>query len=324
MSACRDGQMGNSEVGHLNIGAGRVVMQDLPRIGDAIAIGEIEQRAGADRPDRRAEEERRHLPPDRPGVARRRAFAPGPRARRWRKSSPTPACRRWCTPSPTAATRRRNRPATTSSGFTAALPKSVPVATVLGRYYAMDRDKRWERVAQGLRRHRRSRGPALSRSRRPRSPTPMRKKQFDEFVVPAVIGDYRGMQGRRRRAVLQLPRRPRARNPRRHARSGFRRLPAQAHDQVRRRRRHGAIQRRARQADADDLPAADASATSSARSWPTPAARSCAWPRPRNIRTSPTSSTAAARSPTPARTASWCPRPRSRPTTCSRKCRRPN
>ena len=37
------GQMGNSEVGHLNIGAGRVVMQDLPRIGDAIATGEIEK-----------------------------------------------------------------------------------------------------------------------------------------------------------------------------------------------------------------------------------------------------------------------------------------
>src|SRR4029079_2983796 len=35
------GQMGNSEVGHMNIGAGRVVMQDLPRIGDAIASGEI-------------------------------------------------------------------------------------------------------------------------------------------------------------------------------------------------------------------------------------------------------------------------------------------
>ncbi len=36
-----DGQMGNSEVGHLNIGAGRVVMQDLPRIGAAIADGSI-------------------------------------------------------------------------------------------------------------------------------------------------------------------------------------------------------------------------------------------------------------------------------------------
>src|SRR6188474_3420486 len=35
------GQMGNSEVGHLNIGAGRVVMQDLPRISDAIESGEI-------------------------------------------------------------------------------------------------------------------------------------------------------------------------------------------------------------------------------------------------------------------------------------------
>jgi 2,3-bisphosphoglycerate-independent phosphoglycerate mutase len=35
------GQMGNSEVGHMNIGAGRVVMQDLPRVDAAIAQGEI-------------------------------------------------------------------------------------------------------------------------------------------------------------------------------------------------------------------------------------------------------------------------------------------
>jgi len=33
------GQMGNSEVGHMNIGAGRVVLQDLPRIDDAVADG---------------------------------------------------------------------------------------------------------------------------------------------------------------------------------------------------------------------------------------------------------------------------------------------
>src|SRR5262249_54070854 len=36
-----DGQMGNSEVGHLNIGAGRVVLQDLPRINQAVATGAI-------------------------------------------------------------------------------------------------------------------------------------------------------------------------------------------------------------------------------------------------------------------------------------------
>src|SRR5712675_3671224 len=36
-----DGQMGNSEVGHLNLGAGRVVLQDLVRIGEDIADGGI-------------------------------------------------------------------------------------------------------------------------------------------------------------------------------------------------------------------------------------------------------------------------------------------
>src|SRR5215207_486901 len=38
------GQMGNSEVGHLNIGAGRPVLQDLPRIDSAIADGSFFQR----------------------------------------------------------------------------------------------------------------------------------------------------------------------------------------------------------------------------------------------------------------------------------------
>ena len=37
------GQMGNSEVGHLNLGAGRIVYQDLTRINKAIADGELEQ-----------------------------------------------------------------------------------------------------------------------------------------------------------------------------------------------------------------------------------------------------------------------------------------
>src|SRR6476660_6980523 len=36
-----DGQMGNSEVGHLNIGAGRVVMQELPRISQAAKDGSL-------------------------------------------------------------------------------------------------------------------------------------------------------------------------------------------------------------------------------------------------------------------------------------------
>src|SRR3954471_8837601 len=38
-----EGQMGNSEVGHLNLGAGRIVYQDLTRINKAIADGEFER-----------------------------------------------------------------------------------------------------------------------------------------------------------------------------------------------------------------------------------------------------------------------------------------
>ena len=38
-----DGQMGNSEVGHVNLGAGRVVYQDFTRITKAIEDGEFEQ-----------------------------------------------------------------------------------------------------------------------------------------------------------------------------------------------------------------------------------------------------------------------------------------
>jgi len=38
------GQMGNSEVGHMNIGAGRVVAQDLPRIDVAIEDGSLARR----------------------------------------------------------------------------------------------------------------------------------------------------------------------------------------------------------------------------------------------------------------------------------------
>src|SRR6266850_5401117 len=38
-----EGQMGNSEVGHLNLGAGRIVLQDLTRINKAIAAGELDR-----------------------------------------------------------------------------------------------------------------------------------------------------------------------------------------------------------------------------------------------------------------------------------------
>src|SRR5262249_14978385 len=75
----------------------------------------------------------------------------------------------------------------------AALPPSVKVTTVIGRYYAMDRDKRWERVKKAY--------DAMVEAEGRRFAEPQAaiadayaKQQFDEFVMPAVIGDYHGIK----------------------------------------------------------------------------------------------------------------------------------
>ena len=70
---------------------------------------------------------------------------------------------------PPQSRRRRSR-----RSSRAALPPTVPIATVSGRYYAMDRDKRWERVAKAYDAIMDAQGNTRSRTRRLRSPTPMR------------------------------------------------------------------------------------------------------------------------------------------------------
>src|SRR5678815_3188337 len=55
-----EGQMGNSEVGHLNLGAGRIVYQDLTRINKAIAEGELGRNAVAQETFARARGHRLH------------------------------------------------------------------------------------------------------------------------------------------------------------------------------------------------------------------------------------------------------------------------
>ncbi len=87
----------------------------------------------------------------------------------------------------------------------AALPKRVTVATVIGRYYAMDRDKRWERVSKAYAAIVEAEGRALPRSAGGDRRRLRQAAVSTSFVLPSVIGDYRGVQGRRRRALLQLP-----------------------------------------------------------------------------------------------------------------------
>jgi 2,3-bisphosphoglycerate-independent phosphoglycerate mutase len=186
------GQMGNSEVGHLNIGAGRVVMQDLPRIGEAFESGEI-QRApaltGLIEALKKSGGTCHLLGLVSPGGVHSHQDHVAGLARILAEAGVPTLVH--------AFTDGRDTPPQSSADdlkrLAAALPPQARVATVCGRYYAMDRDKRWERVAKAYN--------AVVEAEGPRFPDAQAAvadayahKLYDEFIVPAVIGDYRGMR----------------------------------------------------------------------------------------------------------------------------------
>ncbi|MHC4941207.1 MAG: 2,3-bisphosphoglycerate-independent phosphoglycerate mutase [Planctomycetota bacterium] len=132
-----DGQMGNSEVGHLTLGSGRIIPQDLVRIGDAIEDRSffeipclVEGLAGANRvhilgltSDGGVHSHISHM------------LALAEAAREAGKEYFFHAF-----------TDGRDVSPTSGAGHVATLAAAGPVATVVGRYYAMDRDHRWERT----------------------------------------------------------------------------------------------------------------------------------------------------------------------------------
>jgi 2,3-bisphosphoglycerate-independent phosphoglycerate mutase len=188
-----EGQMGNSEVGHTNLGAGRIVYQDLVRINRAVEDGSLFSNDALLMACRRAKEgggalhlmgllsdggvhshvDHLHACLElarREGVARAfvHAFMDG-----------------------------RDTPPKSGLGYLATVEKRLAerrygkVATVTGRYYAMDRDKRWDRVAlahaalvagEG---YRATSGVAAMEEAYGRGET-------DEFVKPTVVVDAAG------------------------------------------------------------------------------------------------------------------------------------
>jgi 2,3-bisphosphoglycerate-independent phosphoglycerate mutase len=187
-----DGQMGNSEVGHLNIGAGRVVMQELPRITRACQDGSIAKAAAlleligklkasggtchlmglvSDGGVHSHQDHAVALAKILHGAGIRtvvHAFTDG------RDTAPRAA-------------------ADFITQLHAALPDTVKIGTVIGRYYAMDRDKRWDRVGKAYAALAEAEGTHFD------DPVQVMKDAYahdvtDEFVLPAVIGDYKGMQ----------------------------------------------------------------------------------------------------------------------------------
>src|SRR5918993_3787669 len=144
--------MGNSEVGHLNLGAGRPVLQDLPRIDAAIADGTFFQRPALVEAARRAA---------RPGGRLHVVSLIGPggvHANDRHLVAIAEVAARQGVPAVRfhALLDGRDTPPRSALGFVrdleARLLSAHPdarVASIGGRYFAMDRDKRWERVEQG-------------------------------------------------------------------------------------------------------------------------------------------------------------------------------
>ena len=145
-----DGQMGNSEVGHMNLGAGRIVYQDLTRIDAAIEDGSFFANPELRRRLRRGQGERRHPARARPAVARRRAQPRRPHLRdaRLARREGVPHGRRARVPRrPRHAAADRPQPSLrTAAGRVREGSATRASPRVSGRYYAMDRDKRWDRV----------------------------------------------------------------------------------------------------------------------------------------------------------------------------------
>jgi 2,3-bisphosphoglycerate-independent phosphoglycerate mutase len=146
------GQMGNSEVGHMNIGAGRVVYQDLLRIDRAVADGSFHQEAVLRDALREASQpgKRLHLM----GLVSRG----GVHSQQSHLHALVDAVAQAQVPDCVihAFTDGRDTAPQMGTTYLKDLEEhlsgtDVRIASVHGRYYAMDRDKRWERVARTYR-----------------------------------------------------------------------------------------------------------------------------------------------------------------------------
>ena len=143
-----DGQMGNSEVGHLNLGAGRIVYQDLTRINKAIEDGTLATNPVFTKALEQAKSSRLHLI----GLV----SDGGVHSHQDQLIAMVKIAKAAGVDDIFihALTDGRDTSPTGGAGYLAHVEDEVSkcgahIATVVGRYYAMDRDKRWDRVKLG-------------------------------------------------------------------------------------------------------------------------------------------------------------------------------
>ena len=184
------GQMGNSEVGHTNIGAGRVVAMDLGAIDLAIEDGTFATNAAllAFTGKLKADGGTAHLM----GVVSNGGV-------HGHISHIIAACNALTAAGVPvllhAITDGRDVAPNSAAAFIAALtiglPRGAQVATVIGRYWAMDRDTRWERVARAYEAMVHGTG-AWAATPEASVALSYGKGEMDEFLAPTIIGAYAG------------------------------------------------------------------------------------------------------------------------------------
>lgn len=188
------GQMGNSEVGHTNLGAGRVVLQDLPRVDSAVADGTLADRQGL----------KDLIATCRGATGRCHLMGLVSDGGVHSHLSHIVALARALTAAGLAVDIHaildgRDTAPRSAAGFVADLEQAIAddpkirIATVSGRYYAMDRDNRWDRVALAY--------DTIVNAKGPKAPdaasvvdAAYAADTSDEFVLPTVVGEFAGMR----------------------------------------------------------------------------------------------------------------------------------
>jgi len=182
-----DGQMGNSEVGHLNLGAGAVVKQDLTKIDDAARDGSLQQNEVLVEAFTNAE--RVHLlglgsdGGVHSGWEHLRALI----AMGAELGAPEVVVH--------AFTDGRDTSPTGGIGYLGAVQGwcgeagNARVGTVVGRYFAMDRDKRWDRTQQAYDLIVEGEAPHHADSGVDAVKQAYARDETDEFITPTLVGD---------------------------------------------------------------------------------------------------------------------------------------
>jgi 2,3-bisphosphoglycerate-independent phosphoglycerate mutase len=188
------GQMGNSEVGHMNIGAGRIVAQDLPRIDVAIEDGSLARRPVLLAVIAKAKETKG-------AVHVMGLLSPGGvhshqdhivALVRIISSEGVPVFVH-------AFLDGRDTPPKSARGFVGKFLSDIDglagvrLSTLSGRYYAMDRDKRWDRVEKAYDAIVDASGRRFADALAAIDAS-YAEDITDEFMVPCILGDYAGVE----------------------------------------------------------------------------------------------------------------------------------